>query len=201
MSFARAVIIASIWLGATAASAQPRDAVPAAAQPPLFQSVMVDAKGKTIGRYVFSGLYSSNGIGGFSAFVVRQISGIWVMIPVGDFKTGFVSADISTDAIQFFYQSTDCTGTPYLEVNVHAEVAGNAHYATAPALGQVATVPPATAPSIYFAGAPSLLTFQSFRYIGQTCGSLGTGGYSDYAGPAQVFPVSSLGLTLPFSIK
>ena len=82
-----------------------------------------------------------------------------------------------------------------------AEDALNAHYATAPALGQVATVPPATAPSIYFAGAPLLLSFQSFRYIGQSCGSMGPGGDIEYAGPAQVFPVSSLGLTLPFSVK
>jgi hypothetical protein len=74
----------------------------ATAQPPVFQGLMVDAKGKTIGRYVFSGLYGGGtAMAGFNAFVVRQISGIWVMIPVGDFKTGFAPVR-DPSFIQFF---------------------------------------------------------------------------------------------------
>jgi hypothetical protein len=132
MSFARAIIIASIWLGVTAAGAQQRETTaPAAAQPPLFQGIMVDAKGKTVGR-----LFIDNG----QISVVRQISGLWIKLAVKDFTTGFRIADYD---LQYFYQSSDCTGNVYLSAGptIGSDVVG-------PELGYVAIVPPATQPSI-----------------------------------------------------
>jgi hypothetical protein len=163
--------------------------------PPVFQGLMVDAKGKTVGRYVFSGLDNPNDFADMGNFggggVIRQINGIWVLLTVGDFKAGFYLYDPSL--IQFYYQSTDCTGTAYLPVNTRQST-----YATAPAIGYVMTIAPVTAPSIYFAGTPAgVITFPSRRY-GGSCVS---DGEAIYVGPAQSVPVSSLGLTLPFSIK
>jgi hypothetical protein len=51
MSWSRVAIIASICLGLSAAVAQQRETTTAAtAQPPVFQGLMLDAKGKTVGR-------------------------------------------------------------------------------------------------------------------------------------------------------
>jgi hypothetical protein len=207
MSFRAIASVASIVLvplvsaavaqqAGTATNNAAASASSALTNPPVFQGLMVNAKGKTVGRYVFFGLYGGGALGPFNTFVIRQISGIWVMIPVGDFKTGFLPV-YDPSAIQYYYQSADCTGVLYLQVNSDPSNS----YATAPALGQVATVPPATAPSIYFAGAPALVTFQSRLLLSQTCRPYAPGGYTNYAGPAQNVPVSSLGLTLPFSIK
>ena len=75
MSIPRAIIIASICLSLTAAVAQQREATTAATAkpPPLFQGVMEDAKGKTVGR-IFPVL------GGSGLYVVRQIDGVWVTL-------------------------------------------------------------------------------------------------------------------------
>jgi hypothetical protein len=51
--------------------------------PPLFQGIMVDAKGKTVGRLILD--YSS---AFFQQYVIRQIGGIWVSLPV--LETGFL---------------------------------------------------------------------------------------------------------------
>jgi hypothetical protein len=75
MSFARVIIIASICLGLTAAAAQQRTNQQGGPQPPLFQGVMFDAKGKTVGRVFPNDQY---------VWVVRQISGVWVKVPVDD---------------------------------------------------------------------------------------------------------------------
>src|ERR1700731_4059358 len=93
MSLIRAVVsIASIFLGLSAAVAQQagtatNNAAASASSgltnPPVFQGLMVDAKGKTVGRYVFSGnAYSAGDLGDafLGGFVVRQINGIWVML-------------------------------------------------------------------------------------------------------------------------
>jgi hypothetical protein len=207
MSLDRAVVsVVSIFLGLSAAVAQQAgtatnnaaaSASSALTNPPVFQGLMVDGKGKTVGRYMFS--FNNNldtgsaGDGFLGGFVVRQISGIWVLLVINDFKAGFTLIDPSQDQIQFYYQSTDCTGTAYLPVN-----ARGSNYATAPAFGYVMTIPPATAPTIYFAGTPlGLITPSSRRYSG-SCLSAGD---PVYVGPAQNVPVSSLGLTPPFSIK
>jgi hypothetical protein len=135
--------------------------------------------GWTAGRNVLADAF----LGGF---VVRQIRGIWVMLAINEFKAGFTLFDNSL--IQFYYQSTDCTGTAYLPVN-----ARGSSYATAPAIGYVMTFPPATAPSIYFAGTPVNVTLKSRLYTGVCLAD----SEPLFVGPAQNVPVSSLGLTLP----
>jgi hypothetical protein len=105
----RAIVSVTSILGllVTAATAQ-QPAVtgnaPAAAQPPLFQGIMVDAKGKTVGRLVIN-VYGTN-------FVVRQISGIWVELPVADVTTGFQITD-NNNTVYYLYQSVDCAGQAY----------------------------------------------------------------------------------------
>jgi len=115
-----------------------------------------------------------------------------VALPLLDFTTGF-RTDFPAD-IQPWYQSADCTGPAYLAVSpipaANAAVNG-------PAAAQIVTVPPATAPSIYFAGAPTAVLIM---------GSTRTNNcypYGDYGGVGllQSVPLSNLGLTLPFSLK
>jgi hypothetical protein len=200
MSLIRAVVsVVSIFLGLSAAVAQQlgtatnnaaASASSALTNPPVFQGLMVDAKGKTVGR-LFIG-YS----GGFptSINVVRQINGIWMTLPVGDFRTGFqISAPTE---IVYLYQSIDCTGQTYFFVNQAMFAA-----VTSPALGIVMEIPPATAPSIYFAGTPMMVNVNSFRDVGGPCQPWGANSNPTYVGPVETVPVSSLGLTLPFSIK
>ena len=82
MSLSRIVIIASICFGLTAAAAQQRDATTAAtAQPPLFQGIMVDAKGED-GRQDFPGFRRR--------WSLRrpQIDGIWVTLFSDNFSVG-----------------------------------------------------------------------------------------------------------------
>jgi hypothetical protein len=177
-------------------------AAAAAAAPPAFQDLMVDAKGKTVGR-LFLQLGGANGGGVFNPvsviYVVRQISGIWVLLQIAnaDLAGGFQTALHSSDLL-YLYQSIDCTGQAYLGVN-NPNFPGTV--VTGPAVGFVTAIPPATAPSIYFAGPPAMVTINSARNVGGSCA--GWGGTPDpvYVGPAQSMPVSSLGLTLPFSIK
>jgi hypothetical protein len=170
MSWERVTIAASICLGLTAAAAQQLEtAATKSAQPPLFEGIMVDAKGKTFGKISWS--YSGTDT------VVRQISGVWVVLRVIDFTT--VLED-NGHIITYFYQSTDCTGQAYLSLNDHYNI-------NAPVSALVAVVPPATAPSVYFAGSPpTVIAFQSRRDINAqnpVCtpqsGSIGVG-------PAQI---------------
>ena len=205
MSLSRAVSpIVSIFLGLSPAVAQQAgtttnnaaaSASNALTNPPVFQGLMVDAKGKDVGRYAFSysnfAAFALPGDGFLGGFVVRQISRIWVVLTVNDFKAGFVLYDPSL--IQYYYQSTDCTGTAYLPVNTRQSFA-----ATAPAFGYVMTIPPATAPSIYFAGTPVNVILNSRLYSG-VCFTESDDTF--FVGPVETVPVSSLGLTLPFSIK
>jgi hypothetical protein len=183
MSLSRAVLsIASIFLGLSAACAQQKQTTAtAAAAPPVFQGLMVDAKGNTVGRLmpeVSRGQY----------YVVRQISGIWMPLQVGDRATGFVTYNNH----QYVYQSSDCTGQAYLLVDPNSG-------SNVLALGIVATIPPATQPSIFFAGQPwSRLTFNSARSYNEPC-LIATD--TVYVGLPQSVLLSSLGLTLPFSVK
>jgi hypothetical protein len=197
MSLIRAVVsVASIFLGLSAAGAQQlgtatnnaaASASSALTNPPVFQGLMVDAKGKTVGRLVPN-------ITSFSMseyFVVRQISGVWLALPVADLATGFA---LQTKRLEYYYQSSDCTGQAYLP----ADQTTNSDIL---AFGIIATVPPATQPSIYFAEMPwSKKTFKSALLVPGSC-SVGGGEFSAYVGLPQSLPVSSLGLTLPFSIK
>jgi hypothetical protein len=69
-------------------------------------TVVVDAKGKTVGRFFPSGKFGS-GPGGAN-IVMLQIQGIWVMLPVADLASGFASSQPGD--LAFWYQSSDCTG-------------------------------------------------------------------------------------------
>jgi hypothetical protein len=187
MSFSRAAVsVASMFLGLSAAFAQQEATT--AAQPPEFQGTMVDAKGKTVGRLIID-------VRGNQNSVVRQINKVWVVLVVPDLATGFL---VNTN-ISYWYQSSDCTGQAYLAVNPETSAA-----VTAPAFGNVATIPPATQPAIYFAGAPaSVVAIKSLKTTGSPiCGTVGfPDGNPMYVGLPQSVPVSSLGLTLPFSVK
>jgi hypothetical protein len=162
--------------------------------------VLVDANGKTVGQIYFN-LFGNpqldnNGLGGGDGgfnVVLLQISGMWMALPVADPASGFAS--IPADGFNVFYQSTDCTGQPLLFVN-----SNKGGTITGPVLGNVVTIPPATAPSIYFAGTPtSLATIASVRH-GSTCQTnLGTP--VGYVGPIQSSPLSNLGFTPPFNIQ
>jgi hypothetical protein len=203
MSLIPAVLsVASIFLGLSAAIAQQAtnnaaaSASSALTNPPVFQGLMADAKGKTVGRlYLGVGFLSSTVT---ATNVVRQISGTWVMLPVGDFTVGF--STVQPPYITYMYQSLDCTGQAYLNVNGFSPT-----FVTEPAVGLVMTFPPATAPSIYFAGSPAkMVTIQSYLSTGYPCQLWSTQTNPpnpNYVGPIQVVPVRSLGLTLPFSVK
>jgi hypothetical protein len=155
----------------------------ASAAPPLFQGIMLDAKGTIVGRLAAIGHEGYN-------TVVRQISGVWVELQV-DVVAGFV-----TKGFNYWYQSSDCSGQAYLMVN--SNVAGG--ILALPAQGVVALVSPATEPSIYFAGTPSLLTMKSYHSSSSLfCSPYGN--FAQYFGLPQSVPVSSLGLTPPFSVK
>jgi hypothetical protein len=187
MSSSRVVVsVASIFLNVSAAVAQPPETTPAAPQPPLFQGIMVDANGKTVGRVI--GISSVD-------LVVRQISGVWVLLRVRDLTIGF---DNEQDAIPYFYQTTDCTGQAYFPVNQSDD-----RHVIEPVAGMVGMIDPATAPSIYFAGTPvSVVAAKSVRNAGQSCIAFNPNSPPSIAvGPAQNVPVSSLELTLPFSVK
>jgi hypothetical protein len=154
----------------------------------------VDAVGNSVGRLYFNDGFpiSPNPF----QYVVRQINGIWVAISVTE--TGFQS----TPPFQYWYQSTDCAGQAYLQVNqgLYSGFPGP----SSPAAGYLATLPPANVPSIYFAGTPSILTMNSYQNAGPggTCFVWNDGpSPTTYVGIPQSVPVSSLGLTLPFSVK
>jgi hypothetical protein len=193
-------------LGVSAAIAQQTNAA-GIANPPVFQGIMVDAKGKTVGRFLFDP--NNTAPGGHApqpaVYVVRQIGGIWVTLQVGDFNTGFQT--VAPPELLYLYQSIDCTGQAYFLVSQHPT-----DYVTGPAFGWVTTIPPATAPSIYFAGSPaSVVWTNSYRCAGDIgcpvygggpgCQVYPGGGGPNNVGPVQSVPLSNLGLTPPFSIK
>jgi hypothetical protein len=183
MSLNRAVVsVAAIFLGVSAAVAQQPETAPAVSastltNPPVFQGLMVDAKGKTVGRLFIPAppIIVPSG----SNYVVRQINKIWVLLPVFDFTTGF----FQTVAPSFVYQSADCTGSAFMWANPGAvdPVTGGVAL-TGPAIGMVTTIPPATAPSIYFSGSLRSLTINSIRFAGSPCSPF-SGGNPNYVGP------------------
>jgi hypothetical protein len=153
----------------------------------------VDAKGKTVGRF-FPFAHNPSPEGWPPANIVMlQIQGIWVTLPVADLASGFASSQPGD--FTFWYQSSDCTGPAYMQVNMSP--------ITAPSVGIVTTIPPATAPSIYYAGSPSQITIQSNKFGGSCHAGPGVPSGPDefFVGLAQNYPVSSLGFTLPFSIQ
>jgi hypothetical protein len=178
----------------TALSAQNAAVQPNAttAQPPLFQGIVLDAKGKTVGALGAPAPQSN-----FST-VIRQISGILVQILI-DPVVGFRPFnEFFTDPLVYMYQSSNCAGQAYLPVD-----GWNSGFPSLPTQGKTATILPATQPSIYFAGKPSVLTLGSYQTITGTpldCVTLGPG-FTQYVGLPQSVLVSSLGLTPPFSIK
>jgi Sulfatase-modifying factor enzyme 1 len=125
MSSSRAVLsIALNFVGLSAAVAQ-QPAQSAAAAASVFQGLMVDARGMIVGRVVSESDY------GAATLVVRQISGIWVALRVGDFTTGIGNG--GDDTLTYWYQSSDCADQAYLPLNP----AGLA-YVTGPVFGTVA---------------------------------------------------------------
>ena len=184
MSLNRAALsVASIFLSLSAAFAQQPTTTTAVS--PLFQGIVGDAKGKIVGRLFING-------DGFNS-AVRQINGTWVLVPF-DAVAGFVPVDPGN--VVYWFQSFDCTGQGYFRLN------RNQGPAALPALGTVATISPSTQPSIYFAGLPAgLLDIGSYRPTGGMCSSFRPDPEPFYVGPAQSVPVSSLGLTPPFSVK
>jgi hypothetical protein len=164
-------------------------------------TVLVDANGNTVGRLYFTD-GNPLGLNGSYQYVLRQINGIWVAIPVTE--TGFQS--IGPPPFQYWYQSADCTGQAYLMVN-QAIFGGPSPGPSSPAAGYPATLPPANIPSIYFAGTPSILTLNSYQnppvppFAGMCFPWTNGPSPTVYAGIPQSVPVSSLGLTLPFSVK
>jgi hypothetical protein len=200
--------IAAIFLALTATVAQgqvqgtvaPGQTQTTTVTPPLFQGIMVDATGKTVGRIYINALLSGNLYPnffnmGFVHLVIRQIDGVWVGLPVTGFTSGFTVASDPT-AFSYFYQSIDCTGQAYMSMNGSVN---NSNLATAPAVGFVATIPPSTVPYIYFAGTPAWVQISSARYPTGNCYPVGP--QTAWVGPIQSVPVSSLGLTLPFKVK
>jgi hypothetical protein len=166
-----AAFIASVLLGVSPGLAQ--KAQKTTATSPVFQGLLVDAKGKTVGRVLGGNL------------VARQIRGAWVAVPA--FVDGFEPVNVSK--VTYYFQSTDCTGQSYFPVW------------ELPQQGIVAVIPPAIEPSIYFPGLPlRVVTLNSVSTYGSAC-ETGGAAFMTYAGPAQSVPVSSLGLTLPFSVK
>jgi hypothetical protein len=121
-----------------------------------------------------------------------QIQGIWVTLPVVDPASGFLSLQPQDLGTALYYQSSDCTGQAYMLINTFES--------TAPAYGIVTAIPPATAPSIYYAGTPNLINFRSYSLLGVGASCVAASG-SAILGPVQNYPVSSLGFTLPFSIQ
>jgi hypothetical protein len=134
MSVRAIVSIAAIFLGLSAAVAQQAEtaansaassASSALTNPPVFQDLMVDAKGKTVGRLFMSAVGGDVNLP-LKFSVVRQISGIWVAITVTDFTTGFlISAPINilkSTAFSFL----NATGRP---AN-YACLEGNANFAS-----------------------------------------------------------------------
>jgi hypothetical protein len=153
--------------------------------------MLVDTMGNAVGRLYYNEIEIQ--------YVVRQINGIWVNIPVTE--TGFQSVG----DLFYYYQSTDCTGQAYLPV---ARIISQPDRGlSSPAAGNFATLPPANTPSIYFAGTPNLLTVNSERDLtvpGGMCyamSQLNNPPLTTYFGIPQSVPVSSLRLTPPFSIK
>jgi hypothetical protein len=205
-------LVGSIFfLGLVAAFAQAQIQGSSVA-PPLFQGIMVDAKGRNVGRIYINALLPGNGSNGAFApavhMVIRQIDGVWVGLPVTDFTSGFNVSDRTT--LLYLYQSADCTGQAYLPVSnnvyVWPAVSANLFVATssAPPIALVATIPPSTEPYIYFAGTPALVTINSLRREAGTGSNGQCNGYPAtpvWVGPIQSVPVSSLGLTLPFKVK
>jgi hypothetical protein len=88
----------------------------------VFQGLMVDARGMIVGRVVSESDY------GAATLVVRQISGIWVVLRVDDFTTRIGNG--GDDTLTYWYQSLDCTDQAYLPLNP----AGLA-YVTGPVFG------------------------------------------------------------------
>jgi hypothetical protein len=198
-------VAASTLLGMSVAFAQPKPPPPP--DPPLFHSIMVDSKGKTVGAFLFDPNNNSPGgqAPGSAAFVVRQINGVWVTLQVGDFNTGFQT--VPPSEIAYWYQTTDCKGQAYFFVSQHPTA-----YMTGPAFGWVATIPPATMPSIYFAGSPAqVVVTKSYQCAGDIgcpvygggpgCQVYPGGGGPNNVGPVQIVPLNNLGLIPPFSIK
>jgi hypothetical protein len=189
--------IASIVLGLTATVAQaqvqgtvaPGQTQTTTVTPPLFQGIVVDAKGKTVGRIYINAWQPE--YYGFRHYhmVIRQIDGVWVAIPASDFTSGFSTFDPNN--FVSYYQSSDCTGQAYMVVN--PSVLSNE-----PAISYVTTIPPSSEPYIYFAGTPvvSWVTISSQRQGASGCSTVS--GAPGWVGPMQSVPVSSLGLTLPF---
>jgi hypothetical protein len=175
MPLGRAVVsVASIFLGVSAAWAQQSQVQlqsKTMPEPPLVQGIVVDAKGKTVGRLL-------NGV------VVRLVNGTPVAIPVD--SNGFQGGGL--DNAVFLFQSADCTGTKYMDAGSILTT------------GSIITAPPSVpVPTLFFpAGTPTLRTIASLTE-GGPCVPVPP--MASMVGVTQSADVSSWGLVPPFKVK
>ena len=85
-------------------------------------SLVIDAKGRTVGQYFFTPGQPAFPIG--SAYdgnfshgsVLTKIGGVWLQLPVS--RTGFVSApSIQQVGIELHFTTSDCSGNGYIAVS------------------------------------------------------------------------------------
>jgi hypothetical protein len=171
MSLSRTVLsVASIFLGLSAAAAQQPTT---AAQQPLFQGIVVDAKGKTVGRLLDRGS------------VVRTVSGFWVALDV--LPSGFY---ISNGQPPYYFQSADCTGPQYMDAG------------SLPPYGAVISIPFFSQPTLIFPGTSVTLSIASTSGGGSAPGcSPVNPPQSLRVGAVQSFEVNSWGFVPPFSAR
>jgi hypothetical protein len=119
----------------------------------------------------------------------------FLRLGVTDLGTPF--QPITPNAVTYFYQTVDCTGQAYFAATDSTAAI------TGLVIGVVSQVPPVTSPLIYFAGSPvSVLPLYSQRSPPNgNCSPFIQPPVSIAVGPVQSVPVSSLGLTPPFSIQ
>jgi hypothetical protein len=184
--------LASFLFVLPAARAQELDReLEAFARSPLFQGIVLDAKGKTVGR-----LAATAGSTG-QCVVVRKIGGVWVGLPIYALSTGLTTGD---GFLPYMYQSADCTGEPYFPRDLYSGY-------DILSVAFIGVFSPATEPTITFAGTPvSLLNIKSLRYLQsapappcQTVG--GANGAPRYVGLPQTIPLSSLRLCSALSYR
>jgi hypothetical protein len=125
--------IASIFMGLSAAVAQQAE-TKATSPPRLFEGLVIDAKGKTVGRLV-----------GYDS-VVLTVDGVWLAILVD--PTGFTNA--GPTSLNIFYTSINCSGAGYM-------VAG------LPSFAWVVSTPSTfvAQPTLFFPGLPNSRTLRS----------------------------------------
>jgi hypothetical protein len=145
------------------------------------QGVVVDANGKFVGA-----LLSQN-------VVTLKLNGIWVALGVT--ASGFPVAGTIT-SVHFYYPTSDCSGPSYINIDLPR---------TALTVQSPQPIPvPTPVPTILFAGNPvqnlHILSYVPYNGNNVVCTAASPNTYI-LVGPTQGIPLSSLGLTPPFTVK